>query len=126
MTWLGTLTSPLRRTAAARPPRPTAHSSAERRRSLDLGGGQTDHDGVARLDRSVDDLGEAAVADAGADLHRLQLLFRVHYVDGLRLLRRALLRLDGVAESAGRAAESAAALSHALHAPLEAPAAARS
>src|SRR5437870_1158249 len=123
MTRPGTLTSPLRRTTTARPPRPAAHSSAERCRSLDLRGGQTDHDRVARLDRSLDDLGEAAVADAGPDLHRLQLLVRVEQIDGLRFPRRPLLPLDGVAEAAGRAAESAPALSHALHSPLEAPAA---
>src|SRR5947207_15921491 len=113
MTRPGTLTPSLRRTAAARPPRPAAHSSAERRRSLDLRGGQTDHDGVAGFEGSLHHLGEAAVADAGAKLHRLQLLVRVEQIDGLRFPRRALLPLDGVAESAGRAAESAAALSHA-------------
>src|SRR5690242_21052520 len=72
-----TLATPLppRRPSAATTARPpAAHAAAERRRSLDLRRGQSDDDVVADLDAAVDDLGVAAVADAGAHLHRRELL----------------------------------------------------
>src|SRR5262245_42347071 len=122
MTW-ATLPTPLRLPAAARrPPARPAHAAAERRGAFDLRGGQADDDRVARLHGAVDDLGEAAVADAGADLRRLQLLVGAEEVDGLRLARSAL---DRAAERARRAGEAAAALAHLGHAALEVGVAAR-
>src|SRR5919206_1255118 len=102
MTFWATL-PPRRPSAAARPTRPpaAAHAAAECRGTFDLRRGQADDDGVADLDVAVDDLGEAAVADAGADLHGHELLVAVEQIDGRRLRPRRLRR--GLPERPGRA-----------------------
>src|SRR5213593_2157563 len=99
MTLFATLPPSRRLSAALRPPARPTHPAAERRRSLDLRGGQADHHRVARLRGAFHDLGEAAVADAGADLHRDEFLALVEQIDGLRLPRRALLLPHRLAES---------------------------
>src|SRR5690349_6774715 len=88
------VTLPPRRPSAAATARPpAAHAAAERRGTFDLRRGQADDDVVADFDAAVDDFGEAAVADAGADLHGHELLLGVEQPDRLRSLRPRLKKL---------------------------------
>src|SRR5438128_1524560 len=112
MTFEATLAAPS--TAAAALSAARTARAAERRRPFDLRRGQADDDEVSRLDVAFDDLREAAVADAGAHLHRLELLVRRFVavageeVDRLHLLRTR----SAAAERAGRATEAALAPAH--------------
>src|SRR5207244_664320 len=78
------LTPSGRRAPALRPPARPAHPAAKRCGSFDLRRGEADHHRVADFEVAVDHRGEAAVADSGADLDRLQFLVRVEVVAGLR------------------------------------------
>src|SRR5688572_6863323 len=75
--------------------------AAHRRSAFDFGRGHADDDEVAFLQRSGNYVRVAAVADAGADLDRLQLLLRVERVDGLRLRRIAAPSAGQLSRRAG-------------------------
>src|SRR5688572_14085918 len=90
--------------------------ASHRRRSFDLRRGQADDEQVARLQLAGDDLGEAAVGDAGADVDRLRLLLRVEEIDGLRTRRRRAFAAAASARQLRRRAGRTTRLSAAGHA----------